>query len=77
MAATLLATVIALPMAYAVARIDIPLRGLISAMTVVPLISPPFIGAYAWIIVLGRNGTRNSSINGPDGRFRRFTDPRV
>ncbi len=55
-AATLLATVIALPMAYAVARIDIPFRGLISAMTVVPLISPPFIGAYAWIIVLGRNG---------------------
>src|SRR5258705_6138504 len=56
-AATLLATMIALPMAYAVARIDIPFRGLISAMSVVPLISPPFIGAYAWIIVLGRNGT--------------------
>jgi len=57
LAATLLATAIALPMAYAVARIDIPFRGLISAMTVVPLISPPFIGAYAWIILLGRNGT--------------------
>ena len=56
-AATLLATAIALPMAYAVARIAIPHRGLISAMTVVPLISPPFIGAYAWIILLGRNGT--------------------
>ena len=26
-------------------------------MTVVPLISPPFIGAYAWIILLGKNGT--------------------
>jgi iron(III) transport system permease protein len=57
LAATLLATAIALPMAYAVARIAIPFRGLISAMTVVPLISPPFIGAYAWIILLGRNGT--------------------
>ena len=57
LAATLFATAIALPMAYAVARIAIPYRGLISAMTVVPLISPPFIGAYAWIIVLGRNGT--------------------
>src|SRR6476619_2279705 len=45
LAATLLATAIALPMAYAVARIVIPYRGLISAMTVVPLISPPFIGA--------------------------------
>lgn len=57
LAATLLATAIALPMAYAVARIAIPFRGLISALTVVPLISPPFIGAYAWIILLGRNGT--------------------
>ncbi len=57
LAATLLATAIALPMAYAVARIEIPHRGLLSAMTVVPLISPPFIGAYAWIILLGRNGT--------------------
>ena len=57
LAATLLATALALPMAYAVARIEIPYRGLISAMTVVPLISPPFIGAYAWIILLGRNGT--------------------
>ena len=57
LAATLLATALALPMAYAVARIAMPLRGLISAMTVIPLISPPFIGAYAWIILLGRNGT--------------------
>jgi len=57
LAATLIATAIALPMAYAVARIAMPLRGLISAMTVVPLISPPFIGAYAWIILLGRNGS--------------------
>lgn len=57
LAATLLATAIALPMAYAVARIVIPYRGLIFAMSVVPLISPPFIGAYAWIILLGKNGT--------------------
>ena len=57
LAATFLATALALPMAYAVARIELPLRGLLCAMTVVPLISPPFIGAYAWIIVLGKNGT--------------------
>ncbi|MEO8545109.1 MAG: iron ABC transporter permease [Betaproteobacteria bacterium] len=55
--ATLIATALALPMAYAVARIELPLRGLLSAMSVVPLISPPFIGAYAWIILLGKNGT--------------------
>jgi iron(III) transport system permease protein len=56
-AATLCATAVALPMAYAVARIELPLRGLLSALSVVPLISPPFIGAYAWIILLGKNGT--------------------
>src|SRR5258705_12147098 len=47
-AATLLATVIALPMAYSVARIDIPFGGLISAIGVGPLISPPVIGALPW-----------------------------
>ena len=57
LAATLLATALAVPMSYAVARIELPLRGLLCAMSVVPLISPPFIGAYAWIILLGRNGT--------------------
>ena len=57
LAATLIATALALPMAYSVARIALPLRGLMSAMSVVPLISPPFIGAYAWIILLGKNGT--------------------
>lgn len=57
LAATLIATALALPMAYAVARIELPLRGLLCAMSVVPLISPPFIGAYAWIILLGKNGT--------------------
>ncbi|MGQ0662679.1 MAG: ABC transporter permease [Pseudomonadota bacterium] len=55
-AATLLAAALALPMAYAVARIAIPLRALILALSVVPLIAPPFIGAYAWIILLGRTG---------------------
>ena len=67
LAATLLATAIALPMAYAVARIEIPYRGLISAMTVVPLISPPFIGAYAWIILLGNNGTITQWLHGLTG----------
>ena len=66
-AATLAAAAVALPMAYAVARIAMPLRGLISAMTVVPLISPPFIGAYAWIILLGRNGTITQWLHGLTG----------
>ena len=55
-AATALATAISLPMAYAVARVAMPLRATVLAVSVLPLISPPFIGAYAWIILLGNNG---------------------
>ena len=55
-AATSLATLLALPLAYAVARVEIPFRRAIVALAVLPLISPPFIGAYSWIILLGRNG---------------------
>src|SRR5699024_7815453 len=53
---TLLATLLALPAAYAVARIDIPFRNLIMSLSVIPLIAPPFIGAYSWVILLGRQG---------------------
>ncbi len=53
---TLVATLLALPAAYAVARVRMPLRNLILALSVIPIIAPPFIGAYAWILLLGRNG---------------------
>jgi iron(III) transport system permease protein len=56
LAATALAVVVAVPAAYAVARIDLPLRGVALTLAVLPLISPPFIGAYAWIVLLGKRG---------------------
>ncbi|MCK6452135.1 MAG: iron ABC transporter permease [Alphaproteobacteria bacterium] len=59
-AATLLATTLSLPMAYALARVAMPLRATIMGLSVLPLISPPFIGAYAWIILLGNNGILNN-----------------
>ena len=55
-ASTLLATAVALPAAYFVARTDIRFKPLILSLSIVPLISPPFIGAYSWVILLGRNG---------------------
>ncbi|MCC6470154.1 MAG: iron ABC transporter permease [Alphaproteobacteria bacterium] len=55
-ASTIVATALSLPMAYAVARAAMPLRSLVLALSVLPLISPPFIGAYAWVILLGNNG---------------------
>jgi iron(III) transport system permease protein len=56
LSSTALATLLALPAAYAMARIDIPFRNLIMSLSVIPLIAPPFIGAYSWVILLGRSG---------------------
>ena len=47
---------LALPAAYAVARVSIPFRNFILALKVIPIIAPPFIGAYSWITLLGRRG---------------------
>jgi len=60
---TFLATVLALPAAYAVARIRMPFRNLILALSVIPLIAPPFIGAFSWITLLGRNGIVTHFLN--------------
>lgn len=53
---TLLSTLIGVPLAAAVARWNVPGRALLRALIVLPLVSPPFIGAYSWILLLGRNG---------------------
>jgi len=53
---TIFATLVAVPAAYFVARVDIPFKPLILSLSIVPLISPPFIGAYSWVILLGRSG---------------------
>jgi len=53
---TLLCTLIGVPLAAAVARWGVPGKVLLRALVVLPLVSPPFIGAYSWILLLGRNG---------------------
>ncbi len=55
-ASTGVATLLALPAAYAVSRIAMPFRNAILSLSVIPLISPPFIGAYSWVILLGKSG---------------------
>jgi iron(III) transport system permease protein len=53
---SLCACLIGIPIAYVVTRFDIPCKKLFRAMVVISLLSPPFIGAYSWIMLLGRNG---------------------
>ena len=50
------ACLLGVPLAYCTARYVIRGRHLITTLAVLALVSPPFIGAYSWIIVLGKNG---------------------
>jgi len=56
LATTALATLLALPAAYAMARVKMPFKNLLMSLSVIPLIAPPFIGAYSWVLLLGRRG---------------------
>jgi len=53
---TFLAIMLGVPMAYIVGRYNIPGKKILNTMIIISLLSPPFIGAYAWIMLLGRNG---------------------
>lgn len=53
---TLSCTVLAFIFAYTIARLDIPLKGLFKFITVLPIVSPPFIVALSYILLFGRQG---------------------
>ncbi len=56
MAATFLAAVIGVPMAYILTKYRIYGSAWLNVLIVISYLSPPFIGAYAWIQLLGRSG---------------------
>lgn len=53
---TLGATLIGVPLAFFTARYKIRGKALISTLAILVLVAPPFIGAYAWIMMFGSNG---------------------
>jgi ABC-type Fe3+ transport system, permease component len=53
---TLLCILIGVPMGYIVARVKIPGKSLILSLGILPIIMPSFVGAFTWVILLGRNG---------------------
>lgn len=61
--ATLLAAALGLPMAYVMRSVKIRGSGLVDILIVISYLSPPFIGAYAWIQLLGRNGIVTNLLN--------------
>jgi iron(III) transport system permease protein len=53
---TLGACMLGIPLAFFTARFHLRGRAWISTLAILVLVSPPFIGAYAWIMMLGSNG---------------------
>lgn len=48
--------VIGVPLAYVMTTCKIKGKGLIEILIIISVLSPPFIGAYSWILLLGRSG---------------------
>ena len=62
-AATLITMVTGTMMAYFMKTVTIKARKIIDMIVIVSILSPPFIGAYSWIILLGRSGVLTKIIN--------------
>ncbi len=52
---TLLSIVLAVPIAWGVARTDMPGKGFVRAMVLGAFITPPYLGAIGWILLGGPN----------------------
>lgn len=59
---TILALLLAVPLALVYDRYRFPLKGMLSALLLVPMILPPFVGAIGMKQVLGQYGALNSLI---------------
>lgn len=60
---TLVAAVLGLAMAYVLRSVQIKGSKYLNILIVISYLSPPFIGAYAWIQLLGRNGFFTKILN--------------
>ena len=53
---TLCCTAVAFLFAYVIARLDVPCKGLFRFVTLLPIVSPPFIVALSYILLFGVQG---------------------
>ena len=61
--APILASLLGLPMAYLMRSVKIRGSSFLNILIVISYLSPPFIGAYAWIQLLGRSGVVTQFVN--------------
>lgn len=60
--ATILCTVVGVPLALVIARSAPRIAGLLRALTTLPLVMPPLVGGIALLYLLGRNGLVGSAL---------------
>lgn len=56
LAAVLVVSLVGVPLAWALARVDFPGRSVVRALVIVPLVLPPVVGGVALLSAFGRNG---------------------
>ena len=56
LAATLIAVVVGIPLAWIMARLEFPGRSLVRGLVTLPLVLPPVVGGAALLFALGRRG---------------------
>ena len=54
---TIIAVLIGVPLAYFMSFYKIKGKGILEVLFIISMMSPNFIGAYSWILLLGRNGS--------------------
>jgi iron(III) transport system permease protein len=58
-----LCILIGVPMGYFVARVKIPGKNFMLSLGILPIIMPSFVGAFTWVILLGRQGVIRHFLN--------------
>ena len=58
-----LCILIGVPMGYFVARVKIPGKNFMLSLGILPIIMPSFVGAFTWVILLGRQGVVRHFLN--------------
>lgn len=61
---TVLVVLVAFPLAYFMATVKIKGNKLLQVLILISSMSPPFIGAYSWILLLGNNGAFTNFMRG-------------
>ncbi len=74
---TVFALLLGVPIAWCLVRLDIPARGLLRALTVLPLVLPPVAGGIALLLAYGRHGVAGQWLFQASGWSLPFTTPGV